>query len=204
MPSIGMPLSHLLTMVWDQPNKDLVEHLLDQSQFLPNLEIQFAGISYIERMRLYWAYKTKTSPTVVVSNMEYSKCLSAGYLLFPLSRPGVDFLQAENGSYAYPGPRSVMVDRQSATGDRLSDLVSTIQIDEDHSNLVKFSLSDYKIPIVISKISDIGRSQEQVAKALQRRLRYQPAVVAAASTEEAQLVSDAGVRQAGCASPFLE
>ncbi len=67
VPSVGMPLSHLLAVVGDQPNKDLVEDVSDQSQFLPNLETQFSGISYIERMTLHWAYETKTSPTVEVS-----------------------------------------------------------------------------------------------------------------------------------------
>lgn len=64
-PSRGMALGQLLTMVGDQPNKDLVEHLSEASDFLPNLEMQFAGISHIQGMRLFWAYETKTSPTVV-------------------------------------------------------------------------------------------------------------------------------------------
>jgi hypothetical protein len=66
-PSVGMPLTSLLTMVETQPNEDFVKDLSDHSSFLENLEIQFTGISYIGKMRLFWVYETKTSPTVVVS-----------------------------------------------------------------------------------------------------------------------------------------
>jgi hypothetical protein len=65
-PSVGMPLSHLLRMVENQPNSDLVEALSDQSSFLKNLETQFWGISLIESMKIFWAYETQTSPTVKV------------------------------------------------------------------------------------------------------------------------------------------
>ncbi len=60
-----------------------------------------------------------------------------------------------------------MVDIASATGGRLANSPSTIQIDEDHSNLVKFSLGDHRIPIMIDKLDKIGgfheNLQEQVA-----------------------------------------
>jgi hypothetical protein len=68
VPSVGMPIPHLLTMVGDQPNKDLVQNLSDQSRYLENLETQFAGISYLwGRKRLFWAYETQASPTVEAS-----------------------------------------------------------------------------------------------------------------------------------------
>jgi hypothetical protein len=73
-PSRGMAMGQLRAMVGDQPNKDLVENLSEDSEFLPNLEAQFTGISHLQRMRLYWAYETKTSPTVV-RNSRLIACL---------------------------------------------------------------------------------------------------------------------------------
>src|SRR5579871_6733541 len=56
-----------------------------------------------------------------------------------------------------------MVDTQSATGGRwTSDPESTIQIDEDHSNMVKFSLGDHRISIIVSKICDICHPEGNV------------------------------------------
>ncbi|KAF3022635.1 hypothetical protein E8E14_013971 [Neopestalotiopsis sp. 37M] len=126
-PSRGMAMGQLLTMVGDQPNRDLIEHLSETSEFLSNLETQFTGISQIQRMRLYWAYETKTSPTV----------------------------QNIDGSYKRLGPRLIMVDRQSATGSRTLDPSYTIQIDEDHSDMVKFNTGDRRVPIIISKIQEM-------------------------------------------------
>ncbi|KAK3317712.1 hypothetical protein B0T19DRAFT_296559 [Cercophora scortea] len=133
-PSAGMPIPQLLAMVGDQSNKDFVECLSDQSKFLENLETQFQGISFIQKKRLFWAYETQTSPTVV---------------------------RREDGSYDRSGPETVMVDPPSATGDRYtSDPTSTIQIDENHSNMVKFQLNDHRIPVVIQKIRHICRHDE--------------------------------------------
>ena len=71
VPSVGMPISHLLAMVGNQPNRDLVNDLSENSRYLENLEVQFNGISYLwGRKRLFWVYETRTSATVVVS-----KCL---------------------------------------------------------------------------------------------------------------------------------
>jgi hypothetical protein len=67
VPSVGMPISHLRAMVEDQPNKILIDDLSDQSNFISNLEDQFSGISYIRRMKLFWAYETEMSHTVIVS-----------------------------------------------------------------------------------------------------------------------------------------
>ncbi|KAK3689476.1 hypothetical protein B0T22DRAFT_513888 [Podospora appendiculata] len=49
-----------------------------------------------------------------------------------------------------------MVDSPSATGGRYtSDPSSTIQIDENHSNMVKFQHNDHRIPVIILKIRKI-------------------------------------------------
>ncbi|KAI9150625.1 Protein SERAC1 [Paramyrothecium foliicola] len=128
-PSVGMPLSNLLALVEHQPNKDLVETLSDRSNFLENLEVQFRGISFVGRITVLWAYETETSPTIMKNS---------------------------DGSYSRLGPRSVMVDRQSATSGRyLFDASSTIQIDEDHSHMVKFTPDDRRVSILISKVGKI-------------------------------------------------
>ncbi|KAI9148377.1 Protein SERAC1 [Paramyrothecium foliicola] len=128
-PSVGMPLVNLLTMVASQPNKGLVQDLSAQSSFLENLQMQFEGITYIRKMRLFWVYETKTSPTVV---------------------------QTDTGSYLRSGPMVVMVDKESATAGRcMSDPSSTIQIDEDHSAMVKFSPGDHRISTISNKVREI-------------------------------------------------
>jgi len=74
VPSQGMPVSDLLAMVGTQPNKTaLVTDISDHSQFLPQLERQLSGISYVRRMKLFWAYETQTTPTVVVSTIHRAR-----------------------------------------------------------------------------------------------------------------------------------
>jgi hypothetical protein len=48
-----------------------------------------------------------------------------------------------------------MVDRQSATGCRNLDPHFTIQIDEDHSDMVKFNRDDFRASIFIEKIQEM-------------------------------------------------
>jgi hypothetical protein len=49
-----------------------------------------------------------------------------------------------------------MVNKESATSGRcLTDPASTIQIDEDHSSIVKFSSGDHRIATISSKVRDI-------------------------------------------------
>jgi predicted alpha/beta hydrolase family esterase len=67
VPSHGMTISHLLSMVGEQPNRHFVETLSENSDYLRSLDDRFSGISYLKGMRLFWAYETRTSPTVIVS-----------------------------------------------------------------------------------------------------------------------------------------
>jgi hypothetical protein len=68
VPSEGMQIPDICAMLGDQPNKHaLVHDISDGSNFLPQLELQFAGISYVRLMRLFWCYETQTTPTIVVS-----------------------------------------------------------------------------------------------------------------------------------------
>ncbi|KXJ85383.1 hypothetical protein Micbo1qcDRAFT_223338, partial [Microdochium bolleyi] len=126
-PSRGVPVPHLLAMVGSKPNRDLIESLSDHSQYLEHLETQFSGVSYLEKARMFWVYETHASTITRVIGL--------------LSRAG---------SFA------VMVDRSSATGDRCdADAQSVIQVEESHTNMIKFGPGDHRISIFISKIRAI-------------------------------------------------
>ena len=67
VPSQGMEIPDIIAMLGDQPNKDsLIKEISSGSKYLPQLEKQFLGISMLRRVKMYWAYETKTSRTVVV------------------------------------------------------------------------------------------------------------------------------------------
>ncbi|KAI9150841.1 hypothetical protein HJFPF1_10618 [Paramyrothecium foliicola] len=133
VPSWGMHMTDIFTMLEGQPNRDaLVAEISDQSQFVPQLELQVSGISHVRRMRLFWAYETQTTPTITM----------------------VD------GKYSRSGPEAIFVSKHSATGNRCdNDPASTMQINEDHSNMVKFSRGAPYIGMVASKVHEILGSE---------------------------------------------
>jgi hypothetical protein len=60
------------------------------------------------------------------------------------------------GKYTRSGPRKVLVTKDSATGGRCySHPHLTIQVDENHSAMVKFTPGDFRIRIISSKLADI-------------------------------------------------
>lgn len=71
-------------------------------------------------------------------------------------------LQFKNGQYKRTGAESILVSRHSATGGRCeSDPTSTIQIDANHSDMVKLtpghqliSLLGYKLDSILHRDSD--------------------------------------------------
>jgi hypothetical protein len=68
VPSQGLQISDISGMLRDQPNKEaLVAEISDKSPFVPQLERQVSGISYVRAMKIFWAYETQTTPTVIVS-----------------------------------------------------------------------------------------------------------------------------------------
>lgn len=67
VPSEGMDIGDIHSMLGDQPNKSaLVNQISDKSDFLSSLEERISGISHVRGMRLFWAYETQTTPTVEV------------------------------------------------------------------------------------------------------------------------------------------
>ncbi|KAM0250516.1 hypothetical protein ACHAQJ_008607 [Trichoderma viride] len=134
VPSQGMGIKDIHRMLKDQPNRAaLIEDISRESEFLPNLEQQFNGISRVQNMHLFWAYETQTTPSV----------------------------QLVNGRYERSGPEIIMVSPESATVKRcLSDTASTIQIDANHSEMVKFSPGSQLIQIIADKLLNIlGNAQ---------------------------------------------
>lgn len=62
-----MAINDIFAMLGDQPNKEaLVTEISRNSDYLPRLEKQFSGISFVRTIKLFWAYETKTTRTVAV------------------------------------------------------------------------------------------------------------------------------------------
>lgn len=91
VPSYGMEIKDIFTMLDDQPNKEaLVKDISSESDYLSRLEKQFFGLSFVRTIKLYWAYETKTTRTLEVSEMTSLMGHSFGELIFHLSQSGTD------------------------------------------------------------------------------------------------------------------
>ena len=67
VPSMGMTISHLLPMVDGQPNKQLIEQLGPESDYLRLLDEQFTNIAASRNIRLISVYETQKTKTAQVS-----------------------------------------------------------------------------------------------------------------------------------------
>lgn len=68
VPNNGMEMSHLLAMVRDQPNEQLIRALSRGSDYLSNLDVQFSGLSVLRSIHLVSLYETERSQTTEVLN----------------------------------------------------------------------------------------------------------------------------------------
>ncbi|KAI0850599.1 hypothetical protein F5Y00DRAFT_268344 [Daldinia vernicosa] len=129
VPSQGMAIHDIFRMLGDQPNKEaLVTEISTESNYLSQLEKQFSGVSFVRTLKMFWAYETKMTPTVASSRNSSSRS----------------------------GPETVLVTRGSATGGRCyEDPSLTIQIDENHSDIVKFTHGDYRVRIIVDRLAKI-------------------------------------------------
>ncbi|PNP49580.1 hypothetical protein THARTR1_09902 [Trichoderma harzianum] len=129
VPSQGLDVSDLQVMLQGQPNKDaLVKEISNESPFVSVLEEQFLGISHLQKMKLLWAYETETTPTVIT----------------------VD------GKYKRSGPGTIFVSPLSATSQRCNvEPGSTIQINANHSDMVKFSPGSELIDRIAYKLQEM-------------------------------------------------
>ncbi|CAH0020775.1 unnamed protein product, partial [Clonostachys rhizophaga] len=144
VPSVGMTMEDIYKMLGEQPNTALLDCLSDRSDYVPKLEEDFARVSSSQCMRLIWAYETHETPSLSKSGESWSR-----------SGTGV-----------------VMVPPSSATGGRIKSNIlptnpitsndeSILQIDADHSNMVKFTRGHELIRIVAGKLKQILRSDIQ-------------------------------------------
>ncbi|KAH8895466.1 hypothetical protein GQ53DRAFT_715140 [Thozetella sp. PMI_491] len=131
VPSLGMQQSHLMAMVEGQGNDTLVQDLSrhNGTSYLRQLNKSFEGISFTRSVRILWAYETKESRTVV---------------------------QQSDGTWERNGPPVVLVNPDSATCryNRKNKAI-TIPINEDHSNMVKFSRGDLNLGPVLSCLREL-------------------------------------------------
>ncbi|KAL7916222.1 hypothetical protein GGI35DRAFT_473518 [Trichoderma velutinum] len=137
VPSQGLDVSDLQIMLQGQPNKDaLVKEISNESPFVEVLEEQFSGISHLQKMKLLWAYETETTPTVTMIN----------------------------GKYQRSGPGTVFVSPLSATSQRCNfDSGSTIQINANHSDMVKFSAGSELIDRIAYKLREMLKDDAEKA-----------------------------------------
>ncbi|ETS74270.1 hypothetical protein PFICI_14136 [Pestalotiopsis fici W106-1] len=143
VPNLGMEQSHLMAMVDGQPNEAIVDDLSVNSEYLCQLDEQFAGITYLQGIHLYWAYETRKSPTVSKNS---------------------------EGVWERSGPEEILVTQQSAARG-LYQLHSRshliFPINENHSNMVKFAENDPNYSIVVDKLVQIV-AQVKIEPAIER------------------------------------
>ncbi|KAI1778487.1 hypothetical protein F4818DRAFT_302826 [Hypoxylon cercidicola] len=131
VPSQGMATSHLLAMVQDQANEQIVHDLSTNSEYLRFLDDQFSGLAETRDMRIHWAYETKTSPTVIMK---------------------------PDKSFAREGPEEVLVSKDSATRSLYASRSSALfPINENHSDIVKFREGDPTFLIIADKLKEACR-----------------------------------------------
>ncbi|KAI1394354.1 uncharacterized protein F4822DRAFT_45648 [Hypoxylon trugodes] len=136
VPNLGMEQSHLLAVVDGQPNEQLIADLSPESAYLQKLDKQFNGISCLQDALLYWCYETRKSPTVILNSKNvWSKSGLEEVLVTPDS--------ATRGLYG------------TSTG-----LDFIFPINEDHSNMVKFSENDPNYSVVVQKLLQIFSAGE--------------------------------------------
>ncbi|KEY73755.1 hypothetical protein S7711_10189 [Stachybotrys chartarum IBT 7711] len=133
VPSLGMHQTHLISMVEGQANENLVQDLSckNGSSYLRQLNKSFEGISFTRTAKIFWAYETKESKTVV---------------------------KLADGSWDRNGPPEILVNPDSATSHRNRDSKSkwfTVPINEDHTNMVKFTRGSANLGTVVSLVADL-------------------------------------------------
>jgi hypothetical protein len=90
VPHLGMEMSHLLTIVKDQPNEPLVRALSHEDGYLLLLDEQFRGISVFSKVRTISAYETKLSRSAQVGttlSLCYRSWLSSSTRRCPVRAP---------------------------------------------------------------------------------------------------------------------
>jgi len=68
VPTLGMDQTHLMSMVEGQPNELLIQALSRDggNDYIRQLHERFGGLSFLTKTRLFWAYETRQSRTMLV------------------------------------------------------------------------------------------------------------------------------------------
>ncbi|KAB8360563.1 hypothetical protein FH972_024303 [Carpinus fangiana] len=128
VPNKGMDINNLLSIVSEEgTDHTLVSELGPSSPFLNDLEKQYNGIASLKNIRIVSVYETKKSPLVQI---------------------GMD------GKLHRTDTHAVLVDRESARHSN-SQQHDVFAINEDHSNMVKFSRDDENYRLIASCIYDL-------------------------------------------------
>ncbi|CAI6088227.1 unnamed protein product [Clonostachys chloroleuca] len=128
VPNFGMEQASLLSMVRGQSNEGLVGDLALGSQYLSHLDKQFAGLSFLQDAKIYWAYETKKSPTVMQDSAQnWSRRGPEKILVTPNSATRGLYARRDHSDYVFP-------------------------INEDHSTMVKFSEDNHVYSILVHKL----------------------------------------------------
>jgi hypothetical protein len=102
------------------------------------------------------------------------------------------YLQFENGQYKRTGAESILVSRHSATGGRCeSDPTSTIQIDANHSDMVKLTPGHHLIRILGHKLDSILHHDPE--ERLNPRLDLSPDSPTSSTSEPFVLIPEDGM-----------
>lgn len=114
VPSEGMDIEDIHSMLRDQPNKDaLVTEISNKSSFLPSLEEHISGIFQLRGMKLFWAYETQETPTVkvLIPNSCYDIHMGREWANIFRSWLTVHMVDRGQGPYWYHGspPRAIAV-----------------------------------------------------------------------------------------------
>ncbi|RDA93462.1 hypothetical protein CP533_2629 [Ophiocordyceps camponoti-saundersi (nom. inval.)] len=130
VPNLGMEQNHLLTLIQDKHVRNIVDDLSKlsgRSGYLHSLELSVSGIAEMRHIRFLWAYETDVSPTF------------------------------DGQTRKMTGLPVVLVDPGSATAYRVTDAKkqkTVIPVTGNHSTIVKFTRSDYRLRPIVYEMRD--------------------------------------------------
>ncbi|KAF8252047.1 hypothetical protein K440DRAFT_658315 [Wilcoxina mikolae CBS 423.85] len=155
IPSRGLAIESLRTMVKEQPNRDLIEYLGSSSVFLAHLHNEFYREFTFDDSQVISIFETRTTPTV-----EVCKCYVMQAWVALINH------QWRDGSWQRTGPEVVMVPQSSAIHHSQHDNVHNAwSINSNHSDMVKFSSRfDPNYKVVQGRIREMVASAPEVIR----------------------------------------
>lgn len=161
VPNRGMDISSLIPIVGENPNRDLLNDIGKDSDFLIKQSRAFREALPSRTTKVYSFYETMKSPTAIKVSGARQILLVHVIRLMVLSQVGDD--------WKMEGPPAVLVDRESATHGRAWEdgHAFIVALNRTHSEMVKFRRHDEDYEIVLNHVTtlmqgirDRGRSQQ--------------------------------------------